>query len=146
MTDNALNIQEFNTIAGLVFAQLYDAFPAPKDIDRTVIANAMGAEGNDWGRHILPSGRSVGDMLAHTIGWLKQEGYFVHYGARPAANAVLTEKGLIAMSKVPSGLKNSVGRELLKEAKTSKANLNYSGIGDLIGGIFGGFTKSIGSG
>jgi hypothetical protein len=146
MTDNALNIQEFNTIAGLVFAQLYAEFPAPIDIDKFAIANAMGAKGNDWGTHILPSGRGVNDMLSHTIGWLKEAWYIVHYGNQIAEGTVLTEKGLVAMNVVPSGLKHSVGDELVKEAQSSKINANYSGSGDMMGGFFGGLFKSLGSG
>jgi hypothetical protein len=37
------NIVEFNTIAGLIFAQLYKVFPIVVDrIDREAIATAMG--------------------------------------------------------------------------------------------------------
>ncbi len=38
----AANIQEFNTIAGLIFAQLYRAFPILVDIDRDSIAKGHG--------------------------------------------------------------------------------------------------------
>jgi hypothetical protein len=53
----------------------------------------------------------------------------------------LTQKGLAALNAVPEGLSATVGSSLVKA--TSGAGQNYSGIGDLIGGVIGGFTKSI---
>jgi hypothetical protein len=41
MSTVPLNIQEFNTITGLIFAQLYKAFPGAENIDRAGIAKAM---------------------------------------------------------------------------------------------------------
>jgi hypothetical protein len=69
------NIKEFNTIAGLIFEQLYRNFPVVVDIDQVGIAKAMGATTSDWSSHKLPSGRSVAEMLAHTNAWLAAEGY-----------------------------------------------------------------------
>ena len=47
------NIVEFNIIVGLIFAQLYEAFPVVVDlIDRDGIAKAMGVTG-DWPSHKL---------------------------------------------------------------------------------------------
>jgi hypothetical protein len=66
------NIQEFNLIAGLIFAQLYQAFPVVEDVDQAEIARAMGVVGTDGANHILPSGRSFNEILAHTIAWLKK--------------------------------------------------------------------------
>jgi hypothetical protein len=144
MSDVPPNIQEFNTIAGLIFAQLHRAFPIVEDIDRKGIAKAMGVVGDDWSKHELPSGRSFNDMLAGTIGWLKAEGFTKVYGAHPAERVLLTEKGLAAMNAVPSGLKESLGTELRKAAEGgSTSNPDLSRIGDLIGGVFGGLTKSI---
>jgi hypothetical protein len=61
------NIQEFNTVAGLIFAQLYRAFPVHKDIERAGIAKAMAVAEDAWKNHPLPLGRSFADVLAHTI-------------------------------------------------------------------------------
>jgi hypothetical protein len=146
MPDTPPNIHEFNIIVGLIFAQLYKAFPAVEDIDKAGIAKAMGVAG-DWSWHKLPSGRSFNEMLSYTIGWLNAEDFIKAYGGHPAANVLLTTKGLTAMNAVPSGLKDSLGTELRKAVEqSSTSNYNFSNIGDLIGGIFGGFTKSIGSG
>ena len=147
MSAEPLNIQEFNTITGLIFAQLHKAFPGLENIDRAGIAKAMGVAGDDWSKHKLPSGRSFDEVLAYTIGWLKDEQYIRGYDARPSQNVVLTTKGLAATNAVPSGLKESLGTELMKAVEEgSTSNFDLSRIGDLIGGFFGGLTKSIGSG
>jgi hypothetical protein len=94
------NIAEFNKIAGLVFAQLYAQFPKMIDIDRYAIAKALGAEGSDW-NHQLPSGATVGEQIANTIGWLNHQGYTFADGGHPAEHVILSEKGLAALNAVP---------------------------------------------
>ena len=102
-----LNIQEFNKVAGLVFAQLYKAFPILEDIDRKGIAKAMGVVGDDWTKHTLPSGRSFHEVLRWTILWLRDEGYTRAAGTLPTEHVILTTKGLAAMNAVPFGVKDS---------------------------------------
>jgi hypothetical protein len=138
------NVIEFNRITGLVFAQLYAQFPAVIDIDRQAIATAFGVQGNDWSAQQLPSGKNFSEMLSYTIGWLNHQGYIASFGAHPAAGVMLTEKGLAALNATPQGLPATVGSSLVKAA--SEAGSNWSAIGDLVGGVFGGFTKSITSG
>ena len=144
MSAEPLNIQEFNTITGLIFAQLHKAFPGVEDIDRAAIAKAMGVAGDDWSKHMLPSGRSFDKALA-ILWWLNAEEYIRAYGAHSSQNVMLTTKGLSATNAVPSGLKESLGTELRKAVDEGSTS-NLSRIGDLIGGFFGGFAKSIGSG
>jgi hypothetical protein len=138
-------VQEFNQIAGLIFAQLYEAFPVAEDINKARLAQAMGADGTDWPAHVLPSGRTLNEMVAHTIGWLNREGFISAYGSHPAERVVLTTKGLAAMNVTPAELKRSVGTEL-REAAGKGGSMNLSAVGDLIGGALGGFTKSLGNG
>jgi hypothetical protein len=140
MPEVPANIKEFNMIAGLIFAQLYRAFPAAEDIDRETIAKAIGG-----GDHKLPSGRSVNEMIGYTIGWLNVEGFTRAFGAHPSQRAMLTTRGLTAMNAVPSGLKETLGTEL-KKATEPGSSLNLGAIGDLIGGIFGGAVKSMAGG
>jgi hypothetical protein len=136
------NIKEFNTIAGLIFEQLYRNFPVVVDIDQAGIAKAMGAATSDWSSHKLPSGRSVAEMLAYTNSWLAAEGYTRYAGSHPAERVTLSTTGLTAMNAIPSGLKQTIGTTLGAAAEGS----NYAKIGDLIGGIFGGYTKSVAGG
>jgi hypothetical protein len=139
--DTPANIQEFNAIAGLIFVQLYRAFPGIEDIDRKGIAKAMGVVGDDWGAHKLSSGRSFSEMMMYTNNWLSHEGYIRFFGSHPAEKVMLTEKGLAAMKAVPTGLTDSLGAELRKA--TERGTFNASSIGDLVGGVIGGAIKSL---
>src|SRR6516225_5247332 len=87
VSDAPPNIQEFNTIAGLIFAQLYGAFPVVVDIDRNAIAKAMDVPD---GNYKLPSGRTFNEIFAHTIAWLAAERYTMSAGTLPAERASLT--------------------------------------------------------
>jgi hypothetical protein len=141
------NIQEFNSIAGLSFAQLYKAFPLVKDIDRAAIAKAMGVAGDAgdaWEKHILLSGRSFNNVLGQTIGWLNTENYIRAHGRHPSERVILTTQGLAVMNAVPSGLKVPLGVELGKAVEHGSTTSGY--IGDLMGNLFAGFVKNISSG
>jgi hypothetical protein len=142
------NIQEFNQVAGLIFAQLYKIFPRIEDIDRNGIAEAMGVpalEGTSWGDHKLVSGQSFNEMLAHTIGWLNDQDYIKAFGSHPSQRVVLTDLGLRAMNAIPSALDQSIGSALKNEADKGPSR-DMSKIGDFVGGVFGGFTKSMSGG
>ena len=146
MAETPPNIDEFNQIAALVFAQLYREFPVVVDIDRAAIAKVLGVSQGNWGDHMLPSGRSFNDVLSSTIAWLAVEDYTLAAGPHPSSRVVLTTKGLKAMNAVPSPLTETVGTELRKATERASGPVNFSSIGDLIGGVIGGLTKSIGSG
>ncbi len=94
-----------------------------------------------------------GSFFWPCIEWLVAEGVVrtethhrtlgsVHSGE--VLNPVLTSYGLKLL-----GQRLSVGQEQEQLAdrvkQVSKSGTNYSGIGDLVGGILGGFTKSISS-
>lgn len=137
------NIQEFNLIAGLILAQLYEAFPVMvPHLDRDGVALAMGVAPGSWASHKLASGRSFSDVLAHTISWLSSEGYIASSGAHPAERVYLTTKGLAALSAVPEGLSATVGTALIKVQKEGDRR-DWSKVGDLIGGLIGGYQKTM---
>ena len=94
MSDAPPNIQEFNQIAALIFAQLYKAFPAVEDIDREGIAKAIGVVGADWSQHQLRSGRTLGQMVAYTIGWLNSEEYISSVWFAPRNARITYNEGL----------------------------------------------------
>ena len=142
MADTPPNIKEFNTIAGLIFAQLYDAFPAVINVEAMAVARAMGIEGEAWNGHVLPSGQSFMAAFSNTIGWLGDEDFTRYRGGSPEEGVRLTSKGLAAMNVVPLGLKQSVGTALAQSAQ--KGSVDFSRVGDLIGGTIAGFTKRIG--
>jgi hypothetical protein len=136
------NMEEFNTIAGLIFAQLYKAFPVRIDLlDRPAIAKSMGISG-DWTVHKLPSGRTFANVLAHTISWLTVENYINSSGGHPAAQVALSSKGLVAMNAVPPGLKQSLGSELTKAVGDGSTPGVATKIAEVMGAFAGSFTKS----
>jgi hypothetical protein len=140
------NIDEFNKIAAMVFAQLYKEFPVPIDINREVIAKAMDVPEKDWGNFTLPSGRSFAVILNTTIGWLKAAEYTMTSDpANPSKSVILTTKGLRALNSVPSPLRETIGTELREATETHSGAFDLSRIGDLIGGMIGGLWKSVGS-
>src|ERR1700687_815043 len=114
------NIQEFNTIVGLVFGQLYRAFPEVKDLDRLAVGKAMGIPESDWATHTLPSGLSFAHMWAYTIGWLNAEGFIRSSGGHPAERVWLTHKGLAALNAVPSGLTQTVGAAIVEGGRAGE--------------------------
>ena len=136
------NIAEFNTIVGLIFAQLYEVLPVSVDlIDRDGIAKAMGVTG-EWSAHKLPSGRTFSEMLAYTMAWLSAQRYTMSNGSHSAERVTLTDKGLAALNRMPQGLAGTVGSELVK-TKSETGRRDWSVFGDLVGGIVGGYQKSI---
>jgi hypothetical protein len=137
-----LKIREFNTIAGLVFEQLYRAFPEVIDLDRRAIGKAMGVPESDWAQYQLPSGLSLAHMWAHTVGWLSSEGFIRSAGGHPAERVWLTHKGLMALNAVPSGLQQTIGTAIVEGGRTG----DLTRIGSLIGGMFGGAIKTLAGG
>jgi hypothetical protein len=148
MAEAPANIQDFNQIAGMIFVQLYKAFPRVEDIDRNGIAQAVGVpllDGANWENHKLPSGRSFNEMLSHTIAWLNDQDYIKACGGHPSQRVILTDRGLRAMNAMPMSLDQSIGSALKNEADKGNSR-DLSKIGDFVGGMLGGFSKSLGSG
>jgi hypothetical protein len=132
------NITEFNTIAGSIFAQLYQAFPVRIDISKFAVERVMNVDASEK----LPSGRSLTEVLASTIDWLIMEGYINAVDDLiPASRVTLTKKGLSAMNAVPSGLEQPLGTALAQAAKQPQSG--GTRIAELIGSLLGSFTKSV---
>lgn len=139
------NIKEFNTIAGLFFAQLYKAFPNLINPNPESIALAMGIDKNSWRSYMLPSGNSFNAMQAMTIGWLGHMGYTKWFGSSPSEQVLLSDKGLAAMNALPSALGGwSVGSKLIEVAEQKESKRDLSQVGSLIGGIIGGVWTTVG--
>ena len=138
-TSPPANISEFNTITGLVFTKLYGQFPLAVDLDRAAIASEMGTAISSGS---LQSGRPFTEVFAHSLTWLSDEGYVRSAGPLPHEKVTLTQKGLAALNAVPQGLSATIGSSLATSASAG----NLSSVGDLVGGIIGGITKSMASG
>lgn len=95
------NIQLFDEITAKLFANLYESFPLPADINCLSVT----------GCHEVEAG-----ICVHTLRWLGDEG-FINVGQmyqHGGGGIVLTSKGLAALKAVPSGLegKTSIGERL----------------------------------
>jgi hypothetical protein len=131
-TDLPDNIKEFATIAGLVFVQLYKAFPEPININLEAIAVAMGIDAEHWREHGLPSGRRFTVAQSLTIGWLKAEGFTRSFGSHPSEQVLLATKGLVAMNALPPEPHGqSVGTKLT-EASQNASHIDTSRLGEFI--------------
>lgn len=148
MTDPKLppNIREFNEITGGIFGQLYAIFPAIKDIDATEVANALGHSLGDK----LESGRTFGEVLAYTVGWLVSEAFIHSFGVHPRERVVLTTKALAAMNAIPEKLGPSLGSQFANAAKQSSSDAGKIKLAELVGTFLGSFAgstaKSVGGG
>jgi hypothetical protein len=134
------NIEEFSIIAGLIFAQLYRAFPerVPR-IDSEEIARVMGI-GADY-TATLKSGRRFADMLGNTIAWLEDEHYIRAFDGMSGERECLTDKGLAAMNAAPFGRK-TLGTELAEAASAGSSTGLANQIAELMGSFSGGLLKS----
>jgi len=117
------NIEIFEAISGLLFADLYEQFPLPSDIDPSELALRLGDDywneslqpldedgrDNAYIRHKSPSG-----LARPTVDWLANSGFITHRGFANGtfAKVCLTAKGLEA-------IRSETGREnrLLEAAK-----------------------------
>jgi hypothetical protein len=133
------NIREFNEITGVIFAQLYAAFPDLLDIDPGTVAKALGHSVDDQ----LESGRSFGVALSLTAGWLSREGFTRAFGAHPRSRVCLTTKGLAAMNAVPAKLQPPIGTQLAEAAKHGSSPEGRRKIAELAGTFLGSFTGSV---
>jgi hypothetical protein len=140
------NIREFNEITGVIFAQLYGAFPDVIDIKADTVAHILGHSLQDK----LESGRTFAAMLSLTAGWLASEGFIRPFGDHPRSRVGLTSKALAAMNAVPEKLKESLGSQISEAVKDGTSEAGKRKLAELVGSLLGSFTgsaaKAIGSG
>jgi hypothetical protein len=133
------NIQEFNEITAVIFAQLYSEHPLTKDLDIDEVAKVLGRSGTET----LPSGRNFKDVFAHTLSWLIYQGYVYSNGSLPRERVQLTDKALFAMNVVPPSLNKSRGAELVEASKSASSASGREWVGQIISSITEGFTKGM---
>jgi hypothetical protein len=146
-------IDHFNTIVGLIFAQLYENFPVPTGLDEGAIADAMGVEksvppGVDSSRKLynfgaLPSGDNFYSILNASRQWLRDEGFIRAGGEWATVDLVLTSKALAVMSSTPAGVSSdkpggTLGSQIVGAAKGAGKTASNAAIGDLVGQVIGG--------
>jgi|SRR5215831_8257007 hypothetical protein len=140
------NVQDFNAITGVLFAQLYTSVPVPTKIDPDAVASALGLQDR---QARMSSGKPFSELLSHTIMWLNTEGFIRSQPGLPLERAVLTDKGLAVMSFVPPSLSRPLGSELADATEETSTEGGKRKIAELMGNFFGSaigsFTKSISS-
>ncbi|MGU3536802.1 hypothetical protein [Methylobacterium sp. A54F] len=151
--EKAARIDYFNTIVGLIFAQLYENFPIPTDLDEEAIADAMGIEkkvpkGFDASEGVyefglLPSGDSFHLILSASREWLRDEGFIRAGGEMATVEPVLTSKALAIMSSTPAGLTpdkpgETLGKQIVGAARGAGKTAGNAAIGNLVGQVIGG--------
>ncbi|MBP0439550.1 hypothetical protein [Tianweitania sediminis] len=144
----ANNIERFNTIVGLVFEQLYRAFPVPITIDEPAIAKAMGLtvelKYHDDDPRFPPvaqignfdDGSSFNGMLWAALPWLVDEGYIRAQGQVRSEEAVLTSKALSILNAAPESLGGTLGAKLTGLAKEAGSEAGRAVINGVVGQIF----------
>jgi hypothetical protein len=141
------NVEEFNAIAGFVFAQLYKEFPVHVSMNKNSIAHQMGVASPDDA--VLPSGRPFKQIVAFALSWLADEGYIRSLNgefdiSRPWNDLMLSEKGLRALNAVPPSIGKPVGSHLRNLSdQPPGAPSAASQIAEVVGSFIGGFTKSM---
>jgi hypothetical protein len=133
------NIREFNEITGVIFAQLYAVFPVLLDIDADAVAKTPGHSLSDK----LESGRTFGEILSYTAGWLALEGFTHASGAHARSRVCLTTKALAAMNAVPEKLQQPLGSQLAEAAKQGSSDAGKLKLAELVGTLLGSFTGSV---
>ena len=102
------NIEAFNALCVQLFADLYDAFPVPIDIEPNALAMAVQPDQEDYG-----GTWSVMEIAGETVNFLRDEG-FLRYRDRVLSGEFggvrLTMKGLAVLG-IPVSLKPNEPRE-----------------------------------
>lgn len=127
------NIDRFNEITGLIFGQLYEAFPIPIGLRPKLIGidERPGAvEGAAAAATLGLEEQSKDEVLfKHSVTWLIQAEYLVcgdHlHGSTYFANARLTAKGLEVLNAIPTALtkREPLGEQLVAASKSGGKEL-----------------------
>lgn len=155
--DGLKRIDYFNLIVGQIFAQLYENFPVPTDLDEAAIAAALSVSAKDmsdgYGSPIyefgkLPNGDNLHLILNAARMWLRDEAFIRAGGDWATVEPVLTAKALAVMNAVPPGLAGgkSLGSQITDAAKGAGKSAGNAALGDLVGqviGAAGGFAKGL---
>lgn len=133
------NVREFSEITGVIFAQLYAAFPDLVDVNAEAVARTLGHSLQDK----LETGRTFAAVLSLTAGWLNSEGFVRAFGDHARSRVCLTTKGFAAMNAVPKELGGTVGTQITEAAKQGTSQAGKLKLAELVGSLLGSFTGSV---
>ncbi|HEV7345793.1 MAG TPA: hypothetical protein VGN60_09215 [Devosia sp.] len=150
MSDTS-NIETFNTLVGLIFGQLYEAFPVPVGLNTDEIAQTLGVQGYtvreiltgrdivaEWGE--LMDGSAFWSFYSSALSWLCEEGLIRQV---EPYEYVLTSAALTALNARPDALKEPLGRRLAGAAGSAASEAGRAAIGEVVGQVIGGVFKVI---
>lgn len=141
------NIETFNTLAALVFEQLYEEFPVPVMLDNDEIAQSLGVQGyrvreapgfpgskivTDYGE--LLDGSSFWQFYQAALTWLQDEGLVREPEDR---HFVLTSAALTALNAQPDALKEPLGKRLQGVAGKATSEAGRAAIAEAVGQVIG---------
>lgn len=135
------NIKAFNLVTGKLFAELYQSFPAPTEVDFFSLAlDTIPKEDFD-------SAWEKPGFAEATVRWLDQAGY-IWFKKAPTMHgkptAVLSPKGLEALKAVPESIdsKLSLGERIINFTKAKASDSLSQAVGLAITAGFQLMTKS----
>ncbi len=167
------NIDDFNTIVGVVFSQLYESFPIPCKIHSfrivaSVFTDPKAPDVSPEERHrrvmsqYSPDNEtpeekedkerldSLYSVFIAAMDWLKHEGFIRTTTEKDLEylDVVLSLKGLQALSIVPSGVHSSpLGQQIIESVKVGSLDgvrdLAKKAIGGLVSIITEAFARSL---
>lgn len=135
------NIECFDVLTGRIFADLYDSFPIPLEIEQDSYCALLvkrvkpESEGDDVVGEYFDSIADAQEFVDATFQWLNNAGY-IDYEALSfdAATAVLTAKGLESLKLVPDVLTGkSLGDSLVEAVNEGLMDQLKSLTGQAIG-------------
>jgi hypothetical protein len=155
------NIDYFNEAVGLIFSDLYSAFPKRIAVDPRGIAERMGVQLSfpeppkrpdlrlspidDSPRFAtLDTGVEFEAMLKSTKQWLQDEGFIRGGDGEGRGQFQLTAKALTAMNATPQGLSEPLGSKLSAAVKATGSDTRRAVICEVVGQILGAATKGLG--
>jgi hypothetical protein len=133
------NIQEFNDICAVIFAQLYVSFPVPADLDPTQIAQILGTTVDQR----MLTDRTLNEVFPHALAWLIHQRYVASNGPVPRLRTFLTDKALAAMNVKPPAFGGAtVGAQLVRVTKDAASEAAKLKMAELVGTFFGSAAKT----
>lgn len=145
------NIEMFNQVVGLIFAQLYRQFPMAEQMDYEVMAEKLGVEARDYHPPdgvITPRMREYGEVLDgmnfesfvdQAVAFLVAEGFLQQerYDYRLSARA------LTILNAPITGLDESLGKKLTGAVKQAGTETGRAAISETVGQIIGATVKGL---
>lgn len=162
--DAPKNIQDFNTITGLIFDHLYQRFPEKVPLHMHEVLLEMDVEIETETRQIesqeltyttvyTKNGVDITTFFSASISWLTEERFILRHD--PEVRSIndlkpviytLSAMTLTALSLTPNALasEGSLGTQISDAVKDARTEAGRSAIGELVGQAIGGAIRGFG--